>query len=118
MASKADIKPSDVMPAQYLEFDRTCDAAKYVDQMALPHQVLFVFSKLYPGKHTLCPGCSEGVINLLTFFAAESLRNSPQGIATLYQGPRILSEKTERSIERMLAHGFHICTLNSTGCIA
>ena len=116
MASKADLKLSDVMPAQYLEFDRTCDAAKYVDQMALPHQVLFVFSKLYPGKHTLCPGCSEGVINLLTFFAAESLRNSPQGIATLYQGPRILSEKTERSIERMLAHGFHICTLNSTGC--
>jgi len=116
MVSKTDIKPGDVLPVQYLELDRTCEAAKYVDQMALPHQVLFVFSKLYPGKHTLCPGCSEGVINLLTFFAAESLRNSPQGIATLYQGPRILSEKTERAIEQMLAHGFHICTINSTGC--
>ena len=116
MVSKTDIKPGDVMPVKFLELDRTFDAAKYVDQMALPHQVLFVFSKLYPGKHTLCPGCSEGVINLLTFYAAESLRNSPQGITTLYQGPRILSEKTERAIEHMLDNGFHICTINSTGC--
>ena len=80
------------------------------------HQVLFVFSKMYPGKHTLCPGCSEGTINLLTFFAAESLRNHPQGIATFYQGMKILSEKNQRAIEHMLDHGFNIYTINATGC--
>jgi pyruvate/2-oxoacid:ferredoxin oxidoreductase beta subunit/Pyruvate/2-oxoacid:ferredoxin oxidoreductase delta subunit len=116
MKAKTDVTPADFLPESCLELDRTYEAAKFVDKMALPHQVLFVLSKLYPGKHTLCPGCSEGVINLLTFFAAESLRNHPQGIATLYQGPRILSKKTERAIEQMLEHGFHICNINSTGC--
>jgi pyruvate-ferredoxin/flavodoxin oxidoreductase len=116
MKAKTDVTPADFIPDSCQELDRTYEAAKFVDRMVLPHQVLFVFSKLYPGKHTLCPGCSEGVINLLTFFAAESLRNNPQGIATLYQGPRILSDKTRRSIEQMLEHGFHICNINSTGC--
>ena len=78
--------------------------------------MLFVYSKLYPGKHTLCPGCCEGVINLLTFFAAESLRNNPQGIATFYQGLKILSEKNKRTIEHMLDHGFNIYSINATGC--
>ena len=59
-----------------------------------------VLSKLYPGRHTLCPGCSEGTISLLTFFAAESLRNHPKGIATFYQGLKILSEKNRPAIER------------------
>ena len=84
--------------------------------MPLNHQVLFVFSKLYPGKHTLCPGCGEGTINLLTFFAAESLRNHPQGIATFYQGIKILSERSKRAVEHMLDHGFNIYAINSTGC--
>ncbi len=116
MKAKTSVTPADFLPDSCLEFDNTYEAAKCVNQLALPHQVLFVFSKLYPGKHTLCPGCSEGVINLLTFFAAESLRNNPEGIATLYQGPKILSEKTQRAIEQMLQHGFHICNINSTGC--
>ena len=42
---------------------------------------------------------------LLTFFAAESLRNNPKGIATFYQGLRILSERNRRAIEHMLDHG-------------
>ena len=87
-----------------------------MDKLSLNHQVLFVYSKLYPGKHTLCPGCSEGVINLLTFFAAESLRNNPQGIATFYQGLKILSEKNKRAIEHMLDYGFNIYSINATGC--
>lgn len=116
MKPKTSITPADFMPEFCLELDKTYEAAKFVNQLAVPHQVLFVFSKLYPGKHTLCPGCSEGVINLLTFYAAESLRNNPEGIATLYQGPKILSEKTQRAIEQMLQHGFHICNINSTGC--
>jgi len=116
MVSKTEVTDADFLPDYCRKLDKTYEAARYVDQMALPHQVLFVFSKLYPGKHTLCPGCSEGVINLLAFYAAESLRNNPQGIATFYQGPRILSEKTRRAIEQMLEHGFHICTINATGC--
>jgi hypothetical protein len=71
---------------------------------------------MYPGKHTLCPGCSEAVINLLTFYAAESLRNNPEGIATFYQGIKILSEKVRYAIEHMLDHGFNIYTINATGC--
>ncbi len=77
-------------PRPVAAYDMTQLAARSVDQMSLLHQVLFVFSKLYPGRHTLCPGCSEGSISLLTFFAAESLRNHPQGIATFYQGIKVL----------------------------
>ena len=104
------------MPEACRDWDNTVGAAPYVGQMTLNHQVLFVFSKLYPGKHTLCPGCSEGVINLLTFFAAESLRNNPQGIATFYQGIKILSDRNKRAIEHMLDHGFNIYAINATGC--
>ncbi len=82
MVAKADLADRDFLPEAYRAWDNTVNLAPFVDQLSLNHQVLFVLSKLYPGKHTLCPGCSEGVINLLTFFAAESLRNHPQGIAT------------------------------------
>jgi len=116
MAAKADVKDTDFLPETCRAWDNTVNLAPFVDQLSLNHQVLFVFSKLYPGKHTLCPGCSEGVINLLTFFAAESLRNHPQGIATFYQGLKILSEKNKRAIEHMLDHGFNIYTINATGC--
>jgi pyruvate-ferredoxin/flavodoxin oxidoreductase len=116
MADKTRVAPADFLPEAYREWDNTVGVAGYVDQMPLNHQVLFVLSKLYPGKHTLCPGCSEGVINLLTFFAAESLRNNPEGIATFYQGLKILSEKSKRTIEHMLDHGFSIYTINATGC--
>ncbi|UCD88964.1 MAG: hypothetical protein JSW04_10985, partial [Desulfobacterales bacterium] len=95
---------------------RTYDAAQYVDRMSLNHQVLFVFSKLYPGKHTLCPGCSEGTINLLTFFALESLRNSPKGIETFYQGIKVLSDINREAIDHMIDQGFTIYTINATGC--
>ena len=74
------------------------------------------FPSSIPGKHTLCPGCSEGIINLLTFFAAESLRNHPQGIATFYQGIKILSDRNKRTIDHMLDHGFNIYSINATGC--
>jgi pyruvate-ferredoxin/flavodoxin oxidoreductase len=116
MADKSEVKDEDFLPAACREWDNTVNLAPYVDKLSLNHQVLFVFSKLYPGKHTLCPGCSEGVINLLTFFAAESLRNNPQGIATFYQGLKILSEKNKRAIEHMLDHGFNIYSINATGC--
>ncbi len=116
MVAKTEVSEADFLPEPYRDWDKTIEAAPYVDQMPLNHQVLFVYSKLYPGKHTLCPGCSEGVINLLTFYAAESLRNHPQGIATFYQGLRILSEKNKRAIEHMLDHGFNIYTINATGC--
>ncbi len=116
MVQKKDLTDRDFLPAEFKEYDGTYEAAKYVDQMTLPHQVLFVFSKLYPGKHTLCPGCSEGSISSLTFFAAESLRNNPQGIATFYQGIKILSEKSREDVEHMLDHGFNIYAINSTGC--
>jgi pyruvate-ferredoxin/flavodoxin oxidoreductase len=116
MMDKTRLAEADFLPEAYREWDNTIEVARFVDQMALNHQVLFVFSKLYPGKHTLCPGCSEGVINLLTFFAAESLRNHPQGIATFYQGLKILSEKNKRAIEHMLDHGFSVYTINATGC--
>jgi len=116
MVDKHKLVDADFLPELYRAMDRTAELAPVVDQLPLNHQVLFVFSKLYPGKHTLCPGCSEGVINLLTFYALESLRNHPQGIATFYQGIKILSEKNRRAIEHMLDHGFNIYTINSTGC--
>jgi len=116
MADKNAVTGEDFLPVACREWDNTVNLAPYVDKLSLNHQVLFVFSKLYPGKHTLCPGCSEGVINLLTFYAAESLRNNPQGIATFYQGLKILSEKNKRAIEHMLDHGFNIYSINATGC--
>ncbi len=116
MVSKNEVKAEDFLPEACRAWDNTAGAAPYVGQMALNHQVLFVFSKLYPGKHTLCPGCGEGTINLLTFFAAESLRNHPQGSATFYQGIKILSERSKRAVEHMLDHGFNIYAINSTGC--
>ncbi len=116
MADKHAVQDEDFLPQACREWDNTVNLAPYVDKLSLNHQVLFVFSKLFPGKHTLCPGCSEGVINLLTFFAAESLRNNPQGIATFYQGLKILSEKNKRAIEHMLDHGFNIYSINATGC--
>lgn len=116
MVAKSDLNPTDFLPEAYREWDNSMALSPYVDRLPLNQQVLFVFSKLYPGKHTLCPGCGEGIINLLTFFAAESLRNNPQGIATFYQGIRILSEKNRRAIEHMLDHGFNIYTINATGC--
>lgn len=116
MVDKSVVKDVDFLPQKYRDFDRTYDAAQYVDRMSLNHQVLFVFSKLYPGKHTLCPGCSEGTINLLTFFALESLRNSPKGIATFYQGIKVLSDINRVAIDHMIDQGFTIYTINSTGC--
>ncbi|MFZ0051479.1 MAG: 2-oxoacid:acceptor oxidoreductase family protein, partial [Desulfobaccales bacterium] len=116
MVSKNAVKAEDFLPEACRAWDNTAGAAPYVGRMALNHQVLFVFSKLYPGKHTLCPGCSEGIINLLTFFAAESLRNHPQESATFYQGIKILSERSKRAVEHMLDHGFNIYAINSTGC--
>ena len=116
MVSKNEVKAEDFLPEACRAWDNTAGAAPYVGEMALNHQVLFVFSKLYPGKHTLCPGCGEGTINLLTFFAAESLRNNPQGSATFYQGIKILSERSKRAVEHMLDHGFNIYAINSTGC--
>jgi pyruvate-ferredoxin/flavodoxin oxidoreductase len=116
MVPKTEIRPEDFLPQAYRDWDETYEVAKYADRMATMHQVLFVFSKLYPGRHTLCPGCGEGTINLLTFYAAESLRNQPQGIATFYQGLKILSDKNRRDIEHMLDHGFTIYTINATGC--
>jgi pyruvate-ferredoxin/flavodoxin oxidoreductase len=116
MVDKTRVSDLDFLPGIYRAWDKSIELAPVVDRLPLNHQVLFVFSKLYPGKHTLCPGCSEGVINLLTFYALESLRNHPQGIATFYQGLKILSEKNRRAIEHMLDHGFNIYTINSTGC--
>ena len=116
MVDKNDLQDGDFLPEACRAWDNTVNLAPYVDKLSLNHQVLFVYSKLYPGKHTLCPGCSEGVINLLTFYAAESLRNNPQGIATFYQGLKILSEKNKRAIEHMLDHGFNIYSINATGC--
>jgi pyruvate-ferredoxin/flavodoxin oxidoreductase len=116
MVDKTKITPVDFLPDKYRKMDNSLELAPHVDRLPLNHQVLFVLSKLYPGKHTLCPGCSEGVINLLTFYAAESLRNHPQGIATFYQGLRILSERNKRAIEHMLDHSFNIYTINATGC--
>jgi|UniRef100_A0A7C3SJS5 pyruvate-ferredoxin/flavodoxin oxidoreductase len=116
MVDKTKIASSDFLPEVCRQMDKSLELAPHVNRLSLNHQVLFVFSKLYPGKHTLCPGCSEGVINLLTFYAAESLRNHPQGIATFYQGLHILSEKNRRAIEHMLDNGFNIYTVNATGC--
>ncbi len=116
MVDKLKLTDKDLLPGPCKDFDNTYGLAPYVNQMTPMHQALFVLSKMYPGKHTLCPGCSEPTINLLTFFAAESLRNNPQGIATFYQGIKILSDKTQRAIEHMLDHGFNIYTINATGC--
>jgi pyruvate-ferredoxin/flavodoxin oxidoreductase len=116
MVDKTQLTPEDVLPEKYHDLDNTYEAAQYVDRMPLNHQVLFVFSKLYPGKHTLCPGCGEGTINLLTFYALESLRNSPKGIETFYQGIKVLSDKNRRAIEHMIDRGFTIYTINATGC--
>ena len=116
MADKTALTDEDFLPQACRAWDNTVNLAPFVDKLSINHQVLFVFSKLYPGKHTLCPGCSEGVINLLTFYAAESLRNNPQGIATFYQGLKILSGKNKRAIEHMLDYGFNIYSINATGC--
>jgi pyruvate-ferredoxin/flavodoxin oxidoreductase len=116
MVPKGSLTDDLFLPDELKDWDMTAEAAPYVDRMPIMQQVLFVLSKLYPGRHTLCPGCSEGTISLLTFFAAESLRNNPKGIATFYQGLKILSEKNRSAIERMLHSGFNIYTINSTGC--
>jgi pyruvate-ferredoxin/flavodoxin oxidoreductase len=116
MVDKARLNPEDLLPEKYHDLDNTYDAAQYVDRMPLNYQVLFVYSKMYPGKHTLCPGCGEGTINLLTFYALESLRNSPKGIETFYQGLKVLSDKNRRAIEHMIDRGFTIYNINATGC--
>jgi pyruvate/2-oxoacid:ferredoxin oxidoreductase beta subunit/Pyruvate/2-oxoacid:ferredoxin oxidoreductase delta subunit len=116
MIDKSLAAAEDFLPSEMQPLDKTYDIAQYVDRMSLNHQVLFVFSKLYPGKHTLCPGCSEGTINLLTFFALESLRNSPKGIETFYQGIKVLSDINREAIDHMIDQGFTIYTINSTGC--
>lgn len=116
MVDKTQITPRDFLPPECRDYDNTYGLAPYVNDLTLMHQVLFVFSKMYPGRHYLCPGCSEPTINLLTFFAAESLRNNPEGIATFYQGIKILSDKVRHAIEHMLDHGFNIYTINATGC--
>jgi pyruvate/2-oxoacid:ferredoxin oxidoreductase beta subunit len=116
MVDKLHVKEVDLLPARYKDLDKTLALAPHVNKMAMNHQVLFVFSKLYPGRHTLCPGCSEGTIALLSFFAAESLRNNPQGIATFYQGIKVLSEQSRRAIDHMLDYGFNIYTVTATGC--
>ena len=116
MVDKTKVSETDFLPEQYQDLDNTYDAAKTVDRMSLNHQVLFVFSKLYPGKHTLCPGCGEGTINLLTFFALECLRNKPKGIETFYQGIKVLSDINRKAIDHMIDRGFTIYTINSTGC--
>jgi len=116
MIEKTKAKENDFLPLKYEDLDNTYDAARYVDRMAVNHQVLFVFSKLYPGKHTLCPGCGEGTINLLTFFALESLRNSPKGIETFYQGIKVLSDINRQAIDHMIDRGFTIYNINATGC--
>jgi pyruvate-ferredoxin/flavodoxin oxidoreductase len=116
MFEKSKVNDTDFLSKKHQELDNTYDAARYVDRMALNHQVLFVFSKLYPGKHTLCPGCGEGTINLLTFFALESLRNSPKGIETFYQGIKVLSDINRQAIDHMIDRGFTIYNINSTGC--
>ena len=116
LVAKTELRDSDFLPEAYKEFDKTADAAPYVNTLPPMQQVLFVFSKIYPGRHTLCPGCGEGSISLLTFFAAESLRNNPQGIATFYQGMKVLSERHRREVEHMLDHGFNIYCVNATGC--
>jgi pyruvate-ferredoxin/flavodoxin oxidoreductase len=116
LVEKSKVKDTDFLPKKYEDLDNTYDAAHYVDRMALNHQVLFVFSKLYPGKHTLCPGCGEGTINLLTFFALESLRNSPKGIETFYQGIKVLSDINRQAIDHMIDRGFTIYNINATGC--
>jgi pyruvate/2-oxoacid:ferredoxin oxidoreductase beta subunit/Pyruvate/2-oxoacid:ferredoxin oxidoreductase delta subunit len=116
MVTKSEVKDSDLLPEMYKDFDRTQALAPHVNELTTMQQVLFVLSKMYPGRHTLCPGCGEGTISLLTFFAAESLRNNPKGIATFYQGLKVLSEKSSHDLEHMLDHGFNIYTINSTGC--
>ncbi len=116
MVAKTEARDADFLPEAYKSYDRTIDVARFVDKLPLMQQVLFVFSKIYPGRHTLCPGCSEGTISLLTFFAAESLRNDPGGIATFYQGLKVLSEKHRYAIEHMLDQGFNIYCVNATGC--
>ncbi|UCE83204.1 MAG: 2-oxoacid:acceptor oxidoreductase family protein [Deltaproteobacteria bacterium] len=116
MVDKLHLSETDFLPVKYRDLDKTLAVAPYVSRMAVNQQVLFVFSKLYPGRHTLCPGCSEGTIGLLTFFAAESLRNNPQGIATFYQGIKVLSEQSRRAIDHMLDYGFNIYTITATGC--
>ena len=116
MVDKTQVSADKFFPEKYHDLDNTYDAAQYVDRMPLNHQVLFVFSKLYPGKHTLCPGCGEGTINLLTFYALESLRNSPKGIETFYQGIKALSDINRRAVEHMIDRGFTIYTINATGC--
>ena len=60
MVDKSQVSAVDFLPEKYQELDNTYDAARYVDRMAINHQVLFVFSKLYPGKHTLCPAAVRG----------------------------------------------------------
>lgn len=116
MVAKTDVRETDFLPEAFRSYDKTYDAAQYVDQLPIMQQVLFIFSKIYPGRHTLCPGCGEGTISLLTFFAAESLRNHPQGIATFYQGIKVLSEKHGHAVDHMLDHGFNIYCINATGC--
>ena len=116
MVDKTQLSWNEFLPETFHDLDNTYDAAQYVDRMPLNYQVLFVLSKLYPGKHTLCPGCGEGTINLLTFYALESLRNSPKGIETFYQGLKVLSDKNRRAIEHMIDRGFTIYNINSTGC--
>jgi len=91
MVDKAQVSAKDFLPEQYQNLDKTYDAARYVDRMALNHQVLYVFSKLYPGKHTLCPGCGEGTINLLTFFACVT---APKVLRHFTRGSRFFRIKT------------------------
>ncbi len=116
MVDKTKLTDRDFLPDPCRDYDNTYGLAPHMNKLTQMHQVLFVLSKMYPGKHTLCPGCSEPTINLLTYFAAESLRNNPEGIATFYQGIKILSDKTRYAIEHMLDHGFNIYTINATGC--
>ncbi|MBW2647527.1 MAG: hypothetical protein JRE23_15410 [Deltaproteobacteria bacterium] len=52
----------------------------------------------------------------MTFFALESLRNSPKGIETFYPGIKVLSDINQHAIDHMIDRGFSIYTINSKGC--
>src|SRR3989339_162820 len=51
MADKTAVKDEDFLPAACRAWDNTVNLAPFVDKLSLNHQVLFVYSKLYPGKH-------------------------------------------------------------------
>ncbi|MBN2333508.1 MAG: 2-oxoacid:acceptor oxidoreductase family protein [Deltaproteobacteria bacterium] len=101
------------------DLDQSAKVLPYVKESKPLQQLMLGYSgqKFLPGGHSLCPGCGEGVIENLVFTAAEMVRKKPKIIEETYQSiPELMKKHHGKGLQHMVDHGFHLYTINATGC--